>query len=1455
MEVELTSHFIVTATETKEKTMHRWKPPFLLIVMLFACLFVSTVPNDFSSLAAAESVKFETAQAGQSASVIQEAATTKLDAALNTVLVGLAPDVHVPDGAFHIQTSDSSLNATLNSIGVESFAPVFTRSHSSTSPLLANSTVDLQGIYRLRLQPHVDVRHVIALLEMQPSVIFAEPDYVAHIIATPNDTRFNQQWGLTKINAPAAWNMVTGSEEVVVAVIDSGIDLNHPDLVTQLWRNPGEIAGNGIDDDNNGHIDDIHGWNIVDDNNMLDDNTGHGTQIAGEIAAATNNGQGVAGVCWNCRLMVVKVVQSGGIANYSDIAAGIAYAVEKGAEVINLSLGGYSQSATLQTAVAAASETAVVVAGAGNDNTNNPFYPAAYQEYALAVAGTSSTDSKVATSNYGAWIDVTAPGESIMTTFDGGDYGSTSGTSVAAPFASGLAGLLRSQHPEWSADTIRAHIIQSTDNIDVQNPGYVGMLGAGRIDAGAAVTTAARPALVYQSHTIDDQPNGQPEPGSTVDLDVTLTNNWADASGVAASLSTADPYVTILSSSATYGDVDTYESAANAAPFRFRVSGSAPYAHDIAFTLRLTAANNYSVNVPITISTAPGITYVHGTLTTQTWTNDRTYVVDNHVGIPDGETLTIEAGTEVRFTGNFNISVLGTLVAQGTAAQPIRFTSDPGIYWDRILFLDSSQNAILDQSDSYVSGSIISHAIMENGKGISLNNAAPLLEYIDFDYVSYGDWGIVGSVDDDLYVRDSHLHNGGINVGGLDLFIMRNQVNAGVLSLTGAGIVTENEVDNAPTTALLARGTFTVTLNRIVESSLGIVVSSNSSVSGNLIANNSEDGLSVSEGAPDIFNNTIVFNGNGVKIQSGTPTLHQNNIVPGTGQNALWNETANGIDATGNWWGTGNGASIEAVIYHGSDEFGLGVVDYSSYLSAPEQDAPAYLQNLTLTPSSPVGIETVTFDLFFSRAMDMRVDPVVTFQSWTDYDAGNSPLPDKIFNAIEIDAQGVKWIAHNEGVISFDGSHWEVYDGTDLGISHPSIFSIAEDPDGSKWFGTGYGPVLHFDGVDWTSYTPSSYTTVKTIAIDIDGSKWFGGNDGGIVHFDGVNWVDYDESVTGVPLHSTVFEIAVDPAGVKWFATHEGLVRFNGSTWKTFDSSNSDLPTDSIRGVAIDLDGSVWLGTLFGVVHYADASWTIYDMFNSPLPHDSVETVFVDSDGIKWFGTMDGLARFDGSTWTIYDTANSGLPSNVIRAITVDSSGNKWFLTNNVMSGSVTRLWDGQGQATPYNDRWLDDTHWQVAYDVTSRNPRGFYTITVTDAWDDSDMMMSADTRFDFTIDYAGEITDWTAPSSPWVNAGGVEGDASTVKITWGSIDPDSQITGYRYAIGSAAGAGDIVSWTNTNSTSISRSGLGLTDGQQYWVAVQARNEGGLWSESGYKSFVAGKPADNIIFLPIILRQ
>ena len=479
-----------------------------------------------------------------------------------SITAGITGDPQKP-----YSTNSTSLTSTLDLLEIISVESLFLVEQRTGTTSQNELETNPATVYRLQLKPGSEIQNAIDALAMLPEIAFAEPDYLAYPAGalhesesprirqlhplfsetqlTIDDPLYDQQWGLGKINIEGGWSATYGTPTVSIAVIDSGIDLTHIDLAAHLWVNPGEIAGNGVDDDNNSYIDDVNGWDFVSGSNDVSDDNGHGTLVSGVAAAVGGNGQGIAGTCPQCSLMTVKVMQASGVANYSDIASGVMYAAQKGAKVINISLGGYANSNILRTAIDAAASTygAVIVAGAGNDNLDQPFYPAAYDNV-LAVAGTQSDDTKVGTSNYATWVDVSAPGIDIRTTALGGGWVDNSGTSFAAPFASGLAGLLRTLHPDWNQSTIRSQIVHTTDEIESANPTYAGLLGSGRLNAGTAMQ-APHPLLAMSGYAVNGQADGRPILGASSQLTVTLSNDWWNALGVTGVLSTTDPYVTM----------------------------------------------------------------------------------------------------------------------------------------------------------------------------------------------------------------------------------------------------------------------------------------------------------------------------------------------------------------------------------------------------------------------------------------------------------------------------------------------------------------------------------------------------------------------------------------------------------------------------------------------------------------------------------------------------------------------------------------------------------------------------------------------------------------------------------------------------------------------------------------------------------------------------------------------
>jgi len=352
----------------------------------------------------------------------------------------------------------------------------------------------LSNIYKFNVPLNSDILTIVQEYNIDSSVEYAEPNYIVKSCGIPNDPYFNEQWSLNNngqtggkedadIDAVEAWDIETGSEDVIIAIIDSGINYMHPDLIDNIWSNHDEIPDNDIDDDNNGFVDDVIGWDFFnDDSDPMDDNS-HGTGCAGIVGAVGNNGIGISGVCWDSKLMPIKSLSSQGAGSIWFLINGILYAADNGADVISMSLGGELVSSSLKDAVDYAfSMGYVLVAAAGNNADDEEFYPAAYDDV-IAVSATNYKDKKIDASNYGNWIDVSAPGYDIYTTNLDNNYFYFSMTSSACPHVSGLAGLLLSQDPTLTNEEVRK-IIRA--NVDPYDSEYY--IGTGRINAYKALT-------------------------------------------------------------------------------------------------------------------------------------------------------------------------------------------------------------------------------------------------------------------------------------------------------------------------------------------------------------------------------------------------------------------------------------------------------------------------------------------------------------------------------------------------------------------------------------------------------------------------------------------------------------------------------------------------------------------------------------------------------------------------------------------------------------------------------------------------------------------------------------------------------------------------------------------------------------------------------------------------------
>ncbi len=332
-----------------------------------------------------------------------------------------------------------------------------------------------------RLTPD-ETEKAIDDLKQNPLVEYVEPNYIITADVIPNDPSFVNLWGLNNtgqtggtsdadINAPEAWDITTGDTTIIVGVIDSGIDYTHPDLSANMWRNPQEIPDNGIDDDDNGYIDDYYGYDFVNkDSNPMDDHF-HGTHVAGTIGAVANNKVGIAGVAWNVKIIALKYLDASGRGNTADALSAIEYAVKMGVRITNNSWGSTSYSQALYDAIAAAGNAGVLfVAAAGNDAVDNdlaPHYPASYDlPNIISVAATNHDDDLSSFSNWGFnSVDLAAPGSNIFSTLPGGGYGEKSGTSMAAPHVSGALVLIWSAFPAFTPTEVKRQLIASVDRI------------------------------------------------------------------------------------------------------------------------------------------------------------------------------------------------------------------------------------------------------------------------------------------------------------------------------------------------------------------------------------------------------------------------------------------------------------------------------------------------------------------------------------------------------------------------------------------------------------------------------------------------------------------------------------------------------------------------------------------------------------------------------------------------------------------------------------------------------------------------------------------------------------------------------------------------------------------------------------------------------------------------------
>lgn len=598
-----------------------------------------------------------------------------------------------------------------------------------------------------------DVQQVMANVRALDNVVLAEYDYMyaaADTTLIDSDTvaeavqgnaSCQDQWYLRSGNLQKSWDLLRtrgiaagGDSSVVVAVIDTGVDYTHEDLKDNIWVNTKEIPGNGIDDDGNGCIDDVYGVDLETGRDSGMDDNGHGTHVAGIIAAA-NNHIGVVGLAYNVKLMPIKAGMASGFFNQSQIAKGILYAYNNGADVINMSFGGSASTIAVQDALETAYTRCVLVAAAGNDGAPNegllarPTYPAALS-YVMGVMSVDMRGVESGFTNYdvaaynSVEYEVYAPGSQILSTIPGNRYATWSGTSMAAPYVSAMAALLRSAYPDtntYPTKFIYGQIAATGGrNAICCDPEHHGLHNLPKIvDIYNALTQLPKPEvsaadfLVFDDKSLSDQNNGDGviDAGETVALAFTLRNRWGAAKDVTLSLDAKSqagidcPYIEFLTNNVNYGNVGTYASIDYGKTkegtfvtgvdadksLLVKIADDCPNDYIIALNITVTAKNDldaddtkvYSSEAKTTINVRRGTLLPSIITEDMTLTKDHYYILPNATLIQEGVTVTVEPGTQLQFwtddphdayadTAITYLKVDGTLLCNGSEDEHIR---------------------------------------------------------------------------------------------------------------------------------------------------------------------------------------------------------------------------------------------------------------------------------------------------------------------------------------------------------------------------------------------------------------------------------------------------------------------------------------------------------------------------------------------------------------------------------------------------------------------------------------------------------------------------------------------------------------------------------------------------------------------------------------------------------------
>ena len=690
-------------------------------------------------------------------------------------LLGIESKISNTRMLFHKKTIETSI---LNKKKIKA-KNIAKSSVNSKNGFIPKEPVSMKNIFILKTKNHNEnILELINQIKNNPNVEYVEPNYTYKIddfeigdfisseeadklntnsFADVNDPLYSEQYAITTTNIDDVWNDsnngTTGDGSQIVAVIDTGGDYTHPDLEANTWINEAELNGiEGFDDDGNGYVDDIRGWDFInEDNTPLDDNA-HGTHVAGIIGAVGNNSLGIRGAAWNVKLMHIKVMQSNGTGNALDIAEGIEYAANNGATIINMSIGGYGESVTMQAALENAYATSLLVAAAGNDGKcigpgkcpdkteSAPVYPGAYS-YVLGVEDSAGDydnydqDGPVSTSyanllNY----EVKAPGSRILSTLPGGGYGNLTGTSMATPLVAGGMALYLEKNPNDSKELIFGNLINTSTG------------AGGSVDFYEAINVDPTPQLAVLSASTRDTISGQNgndilEPGETIEILPLIRNYWGPSEDVRVGIEFAQyedqTKATITNGEISIGSISAYSTLQDLQE-TIKITLSDNIANDVNIGFVLTAWSGpdklyESRPVDLVINVKNSI-LLHGLFSDDyTFTADKEYLVPENLIFSGDAVITVEPGVTIKVSNGKKISFFenSTLICNGTKDARINFIGESG-YWSGINANNEGQKTI-----SFTNFKNVDWGTYGTTAGFSYTTMSDVLFYDNYAYVLF----------------------------------------------------------------------------------------------------------------------------------------------------------------------------------------------------------------------------------------------------------------------------------------------------------------------------------------------------------------------------------------------------------------------------------------------------------------------------------------------------------------------------------------------------------------------------------------------------------------------------------------------------------------------------------------------------------------------------------------------